>query len=304
MTTITTLFSGGEGVSVGARAAGVTHLDGFEYDNDIAQVARDNGFNVHTADVLSLDPTTLQVSDILHCSPVCTRASVANQSVELNEDGTKEAALDIEFGSKIAQFIDVMQPRIFSLENVYQYRDFRAFKIICAALDRNDYFWDYDNLNSADYGVPQTRRRLILRAMRGSLLPMLPQPIRWVGWYEAIEDLIPIMKPSNSLPSHWLGKVPENDYFLIDCANSSTNTISAKNEPSFTVTSGGQKHPKRIITPFSGMFFTDYRCDARFQSFPDSYLWTDNKRLNCKIIGNSVCPLLYQRIIEPMVNLL
>jgi site-specific DNA-cytosine methylase len=34
--TIATLFSGGEGVGCGARAAGLTHLWGIEYDNDIA----------------------------------------------------------------------------------------------------------------------------------------------------------------------------------------------------------------------------------------------------------------------------
>jgi site-specific DNA-cytosine methylase len=40
MKTISTLFSGGEGVGTGARMAGLNHLWGIEYDNDIAQVAR------------------------------------------------------------------------------------------------------------------------------------------------------------------------------------------------------------------------------------------------------------------------
>lgn len=200
MTTITTLLSGGEGVGCGARAAGITHLQGFEYDDAIAQVARDNGFNVITADVMSLDPTTLPIPDILHASPVCKRASGANQSAELNEDGTKEAPEDIAMGEKIAQFIDVMTPRTFTLENVFQYRTFKAFKTICAALSRNGYMWDFDNLNSADYGVPQTRRRLILRAVRGALLPNLPQPEKWVGWHESILDLIPTLPDSQFAP--------------------------------------------------------------------------------------------------------
>jgi DNA (cytosine-5)-methyltransferase 1 len=408
MTTITTLFSGGEGVGIGARAAGITHLDGFEHDNDIAQVARDNGFNVHAADVMTIDPHTLRVPDILHCSPVCTRASVANQSAELNEDGTKEAPLDIEFGSKIAQFIDVMQPRCFTLENVYQYRNFNAFKIICAGLNRNGYMWDYDNLNSADYGVPQTRRRLVLRAIRDSLLPNFPQPVRWVGWYEAIEDLIPGLPTAwhskKNQPCEWdtLGRpcrktegicrghfaewqelrLPEDllqSYliaggntqkelitstarltsapaptvfadiknngraFILDCQENSNQTgvtIPNGNASMFTVTSGkGSKQPLRafiiagqnmsnVTTRSQGepsftlrtldtggrfnlawlsqgrIVSMTYQALARLQSFPNSYHWTDNKKMNVKIIGNSVPPLLYEGVIAPMVSLL
>ena len=175
MPTIGTLLSGGECVGIAAREAGLTHLWGFEIEDDVAQVARDNGFNVITADVMMLDPHALEIPDVLHASPVCKRASGANQSAELNEDGTKEAPEDVEMGQKIAQFIDVMTPRIVTIENVYAYRNFKAFKMICNALSRNGYMWDFDNLNAADYGVPQTRRRLILRAIRGALLPMLPQ---------------------------------------------------------------------------------------------------------------------------------
>jgi site-specific DNA-cytosine methylase len=40
------------------------------------------------------------------------------------------------------------------------------------------------------------------------------------------------------------------------------------------------------------------RALARFQSFPDSYILPDSKPLACRIIGNAVPPLLYQRIVE------
>lgn len=239
MTTITTLLSGGECVGVGARNAGLTHLEGFEIDDSIAQVGRDNGFNIRTADVLQLDPTTLQVPDVLHASPVCKNASVANRSAELNEEGTKESPFDVAMGEKIAQFIDVMTPKIFTLENVYQYRNFKAFKIIKAALNRNGYMWDFDNLNAADFGVPQTRRRLILRAMRGSLLPMLPQPERWVGWYEAIEDLIPGL-PESQFATWQLARLPEaiKGTILVESKNANQqygDYMRQVDEPAMTV---------------------------------------------------------------------
>jgi len=390
MTTITTLLSGGEGVGLGARAAGLTHLEGFELEDAIASVARLNGFNVHTDNLFDIDPSTLTVPDVLHASPVCTNASVANQSAELNEVGSKETLLDVAMGEKVAQFIDVMRPKCFTLENVMQYataigldgkKGFLAFRTICAALNRNGYFWDYDNLNSADYAVPQTRRRLILRAVRGSLLPMLPQPERWIGWYSAIADLIPTLPNSQFAP--WqLARLPEltkstlvsnagnqpNGYeerqpvqvgilepvpsvtgqfegrvraFILDCqkagnANGERGvTLPQGDAPVFTITAGKQgRQPVRayLVSDFNSDLrskgepsFTlrafdtggaaprawlsqgrvvkmTARALARFQSFPDSYEFSGNNRLDCKIIGNSVPPLLYQKIIAPLVE--
>lgn len=236
MATIATLFSGGEGVGVGAGTAGLTHLWGIEYDDDIANVARDNGFHVITADVMSVDPATLETPDVLHASPVCKRASVANQSAELNEDGTKEAPEDIAAGEKVAQFIEVMQPRAFTLENVFAYRNFKAFKIICHALDRGGYMWDFDNLNSADYGVPQTRRRLVLRAVRGALLPNLPQPERWVGWYEAIDDLVPTL-PESQFAKWQLARLPEAIKSFISPGVTAWTPPTEATEPIFTIQS-------------------------------------------------------------------
>ena len=55
MRTLRTLCSGGELFGVGARAAGYTHVDGYEIEPKIAAVARLNGFDVRAADVCALD---------------------------------------------------------------------------------------------------------------------------------------------------------------------------------------------------------------------------------------------------------
>lgn len=238
MTTFATLFSGGELAGVGMRNAGLVHRWGIELDDAIAAVARMNGFNVITANILDIDPAALEPVDALHASPPCTRASNANQSAELNDDGTKEAELDIELGKKVAEFIDVLRPRWFTLENAYQYRNFKAFGIICNALNRGGYFWDYDNVNAANFAVPQTRRRLILRAVRGALLPPLPAPEPWVGWLAAIEDLIPTL-PDSKFAKWQLERLPaELNSFLVGGSNTSDVQaapgvgVSLANEPS------------------------------------------------------------------------
>lgn len=338
MTTGATLCGGFEGVGIGMKQAGITHIWGIEKDDTIASVARLNGFNSITADILDIDPTTLEAPDNLHTSTPCINASVANNSGEVNEEGTKETALDIALGEKTAQFIDVMKPRVFTLENVYFYRKFKAFKVILAALNRNGYIYHYDNLNSADYGVPQTRKRLILRAVRGALLPMLPHPEQWRGWYDAIEDLIPTLPESQfaqwqlkRLPldlrtllingqnagNEWGKKyrdIDEPTYtvngnipraFIVDGKANDKGTgvtIRGDCEHRFTVTTSADKQASRAWLSQGKVVSMTPRALARFQSFPDWYELPEKKKDACKGIGNAVPPLWYERLIKPLNN--
>lgn len=200
--TIATLCSGGECVSVGARAAGFRHLWGIEHRADVAGVAETNGFRPIVSDVRNVDPHTLDAPYTLHVSPPCKEASGANgKRIETDEGRT--------IGRAVCRFIEVLQPTVFTLENVYYYRKFDSFAYITETLFSLGYMVDWEHLNSADFGVPQTRMRLILRAVHGSLLPMLPEPEPWVGWYEAIEDLIPTLPESQFAP--WqLERLPED----------------------------------------------------------------------------------------------
>ncbi len=223
MTTIGTLFTGFGGVEVGAKAAGLELAWGVEYRADVAEVANRNlGNHVMVADVRDVDYATLPHVDVLHASPVCTRASQANTgAVETDEDITIAAA--------VIRAIDAVQPKIFTLENVWMYRTFKAFQNICAALERNGYMYDFEHVNSADFGVPQTRKRLILRAVRG-LLPPLPLPVEWVGWYAAIEDLIPEL-PESKLAPWQLSRLPDDLQSLVFGNN--PHTVSGA--PAFVV---------------------------------------------------------------------
>lgn len=63
-----TLFSGGEGVGIGMRTAGISHLWGIEYDDKIANVARGNGLHTITTDILECDPADLDRPDLLHAA--------------------------------------------------------------------------------------------------------------------------------------------------------------------------------------------------------------------------------------------
>ena len=367
------LFSGGEGVGLGMKAAGIRILPGIEYDKEIAEVAKNNGFETIVEDILDINPWTLEFSDILHASPPCPNFSIAN-----SQGG--ETKLDIDMAKKIASFIKIQLPKYFTLENVYAYRKSQSWKLIAQMLNKSGYWYDLTHVNAADFSVPQTRKRMIVRAIKGGFLPPLPSAEEWIGWYKAIEDLIPDL-PKSQFAQWQLKHLPEEveSEFLASGGNSSGKvTFREKDDPAFTVIDSSNKAPIKafLIGAQSGFrpeqrmfryaekptfsvtsghnqltmraFVTDSRnnrenidgkmiirrddepiftvsatsaaeryktwlpqgkvvslstrCLARFQTFPDSYLLPDKKTLACKVIGNAVPPLLYQKIIEGLVT--
>ncbi len=192
--TIATFATGGALVEVGAQAAGFEPIWGIEIIDEIAQVARDNGLHVVTADITKVNPNDFERPYAFHASLPCLEFSQAKK-------GGKETSLDILMAQATVRFIETLEPKLVTLENVSMYRFSQSWRLIQNALDRLGYWMDVQNhLNMADFGVPQTRKRMIVRAIRGGFLPPLPAPVPWRGWYQAIEDLIPDLPDSEFAP--------------------------------------------------------------------------------------------------------
>lgn len=208
MKTTATLFSGFEGVGIGAINAGLTHLWGVEFDADIAAVAETNGFKTIVADVRAVDYATLERPWHLHASPVCKNASTAKTNGE-------ESPVDIATANAVCEALLALRPTLFTLENVRGYQDFTAFKNIMRTAWRLGYQIAHDVLNAANFGVPQTRERLIVVARNDGKRPQMPETthaefdklaplfetrLRWRGWYESVEDLLPGCPDSQFAP--------------------------------------------------------------------------------------------------------
>lgn len=329
-----TLFSGFDGVGLGMKEAGLEHVWGLEYDDKIAGVARVNGFNTLTLNILDADPSLFAPVDVLHASPPCPNFSVAKANGH-------ETPLDIALARKTADFIEVLRPRWFTLENVYQYRNSESWQIIANRLYTCGYWLDFQHVNMADYGVPQTRQRMIVRAVHNGFVPYLPPKEQWVGWYQAVEDLIPTLPPSQFAP--WqLARLPENivDTFIMEPTEMRDNgathrrdepimTIKASrhenfrafivdgingtsfdkdittrdaNEPMFTVTSNISKGMSRAWLARGQVVKMTPRALARFQTFPDWYTLPASNTLACKGIGNAVPPLFMAKMYRGLVG--
>jgi DNA (cytosine-5)-methyltransferase 1 len=345
MGTFASLFSGGGGADIGALQAGYTPLWAVEYDAAIAAWHTRNLLDTRmlVAPVQDVDYSALPRVDWLHASPPCPNFSVA-------KDDAAETELDIEMARGTARAIQEQQPPVFSLEQVYGYRESVSFTLIVQTLRTLNYDVQWWHLNAADYGVPQTRRRLILVARRdgrvrrpaathcqGGRADMFGGLLPWLGWYEAIQDIIDTLPESEFAP--WqLARLPADVRESVLLSNAKTeysNGLFSGTEPSLSITQQhngrlrallldgqantngttctsvadcapafavkaqtGARHATRAVLAQGRVVKMTPRALARFQSFPDWYELPEHNALACRIIGNAVPPLLMQRVME------
>jgi len=242
MKTLATLFTGGGLFDIGAKAAGYETIWGMEWDDKIATVARMNGLNVLTADVTKADFTAMPRPHHLHASPPCPNFSVAKANAE-------ETPFDLEMAKAVCRAIVQLKPFRFTLENVVPYQNSQSFLMILKTLSEHGYFYDVQSLNAADFGVPQTRNRLFVRASK-TLLMQYPAPSKWIGWYDAIEDLLPTL-PNTDFAPWQVERLPlEYKDFII--GQGARSSLRRKHEPVQTITSNNnQSTIKAFILPAS-----------------------------------------------------
>jgi DNA (cytosine-5)-methyltransferase 1 len=190
--------SGAGGACLGAIAAGLESVGGIEIDNYCVELHRANfGNGIRHESILDTPIEQLPDFDFLWTSPPCQSHSVA-------KIGGEETADDIAQSQKIAHIIAFKRPQYFALENVRGFFGSAGYGIILKTLIDLNYFAHAAIYDSASFGVPQNRNRLILRASRDPLRDLLPTHAKygglwwqpWNGWYDAIADLLPSCKPS------------------------------------------------------------------------------------------------------------
>lgn len=335
MTTFFDLFSSGGGAAQGAKQAGLIGIGGVEWNRDIAAIYSANHGRIKPMNILTTDPDSMTPADWLHASPVCKNFSAA-------KTGRLETAWDIVCARKVAEYIRVWEPKYFSLENVPSYAKSKwSLPVILDALYGMGYLPKTATLNAADFGVPQSRRRFFLWAVRGEFAPDIVGREPHRGWYDAIADLLPGL-PDTKLAKWQVARLPD-DYqsLLVHPTDQRTHPMKFPCSPSFTVTASmGSQRPAALLIEKIGArsdrllqtrtgdrpcwtiralghdrhwhqinALVNYRtvrldiaCLARLQSFPDDYQWSGKKSTDGTVIGNSVPPLLMEKVIRSVVG--
>ena len=317
--TAVVLFAGGGGVECGMVAAGIRPVLSVEHDpvktGLSSALARNNHLNFKPYGGKIIPQTVEKIAqagfpdfprnlDYLHASPVCSNFSLASNG--------KEETEDINAAIATAQAIRYLQPQCFTLENVPAYQDSESKYMIEQTLKEEGYQIVSAFLDAADYGVPQSRKRFILKATRGST-PGLPAKVRQVGWYEAIAHLIPELPSSELLPAQQ--KAVENkrklqpsiQALLIERTGFRDGTPKVREpaEPCWTI-------KRSIFTDQNGnnrsRFIDVWLADgtikaltieamACLQSFPSWYYLPDQVSVAGSILGYSVPPLLVKVLV-------
>lgn len=298
------LFSGAGGLSCGLTMAGFTPVGSVEIMPEAVETYKYNfveqkGFNenVQTRDIR--EPSVKQelydsVADkhihlIVGGFP-CQGFSMAGNRVVTDPRNS----LYLE----MLEIVDNIKPDFVVMENVEGLRSMLGGKVEAKIIS------DYKNigydinvtvLNSADYGVPQIRRRVIFIGNRHGVTNFHPQPIFTPEYYVTLGEGIKrfLCAPENKQINHIFTRHSEKMIKLIEELPEGQSLYgnysdawkkSPWDKPSCTVKEnhgGVNIHPKlpRVLTP---------RELAALQSFPDDFIFKGSKKWQLVQIGNAV----------------
>lgn len=292
---VVSLFSGAGGLDLGFVKAGHHILWANDLYGDAVETYRKNiGEHIVCEDITKVDTSSIPDCDIVIGGFPCQGFSVAN--TKRHEDDERNILY-----RQLIRVIKDKKPKFFLAENVKGILSIgkgQVFQMILDDFKSMGYKVKYKVLNAADYGVPQTRLRVIIVGVRNDIdfEYTYPAPTnskdgddglpRWVSVSEALRDIPDPDKPNN-LPNHDYSKykLAFNGYIGHRPLNPEL--------PAPTVTARGDDRGGVVILPHpSAERRMSCRELAAIQSFPLDYEFQGNRSSVYRQIGNAVPVLL------------
>lgn len=335
------LFCGIGGLSYGLKSMGFDIKAGYDIDKTCKYAYEHNNNAVFSyrdiktvvGDEISSWYSKKSIKVLAGCAPCQPFSSYSHSKKE--KDPNKYDLL-YEFGRLVKE----VKPDIVTMENVTQIINFKLKPVLqdfIDTLESEDYHVSVNKVFCPDYGIPQTRKRLVLIASRFgdiSLIPPTHTKENYVTVGDVIRDLPPI-KAGESCPNDPLHRAialtPLNikriqatpyggswkDWpkeLILECHKSdkgkSYGSVYGRmvwEAPSPTMTTectgygnGRFGHPKqdRAITP---------REASIFQTFPRNYKFFEDENnvsitTAARYIGNAVPPRLGEVVAESIIK--
>lgn len=307
------LFSGAGGSSWGAKAAGVEIVAAFDLWSLAGKVHKANFENSefiegrleeHNVQELA---TRLGKIDLILASPECTNHSPAKGNKPRCER-SKETAF------QVVRYAQELKPRWIVIENVVSMRRWKRYSEFKSVLERLGYKLTEQVLNSANFGVPQTRRRLFIVCdlqKKPKRTPKLP------GRMPKVSSLIDLNGAYSWTPLRKKGRAKAT----LDRANRGIKALG-RGEPFLLVYYGSDgaggwqtmDRPLRTITTldrFAVVKPTDKGHQMRMLQVPELQGAMGMKEMSfshgtrrdrIKMLGNAVCPPVMRHVIENLTR--
>lgn len=292
---VVSLFSGAGGLDLGFIKAGHTIVWANDLFSDaIATYKQNIGEHIVEADIKSVSSDDIPDCDIVIGGFPCQGFSVANTKRNTTDERNV-------LYKELLRVIKDKQPKFFVAENVkgiLSLNKGKSFEMILKDFSSINYKVQYKVLNSADYGVPQTRERVIIVGVRSDVNFDYSYPVpthskdgeegrqKWVSVGEAISHL-PNPDEPNDIANHTYSKykLTFNGYI--------GHRPLDPNKPSPTVTARGDDKGGVVIHPHpNGLRRMTCRELATIQSFPLDFVFVGKNSSIYRQIGNAVPVLL------------
>ncbi|WP_414047050.1 DNA cytosine methyltransferase [Macrococcus equi] len=339
------LFSGAGGTTSGLKKAGINVKVAVELDSTACLTYAKNNPEVTLLNENIVDVTSTRLKKLINLDsneklilvacPPCQGFS----TIRKNGDSDPRNMLIFEY----LRLIKELRPHYLLMENVVGLTRNNGKKIFELFLEElSEYEILYDILNAADYGVPQTRKRLVLHGKRNDLeneklilpvpthsknggdlkkwktasvilgLPKLQAGEHYEGeniFNHVCHKISPLNKERmNYIRNHGGSRLSLPENLQLSChknytGHSDVYGIIDINRPVSTITGGCMNYTKgRYGHPFENRALSA-REAARLQTFDDDYIFIGNKGELAKQIGNAVPVSLAQASGTVFINL-
>lgn len=315
------LFSGAGGLDIGFHQAGFKIVACVEKEEAFCNTLRQNkglyidvDCQIINKDIQLLEPEEINVSyvDFIIGGPPCQSFSAIGRRA-----GGVEGTQDERGGlfEHYCRLVKHFQPEGFVFENVRGIlgsNKGQDWQRIVHAFGSLGYNLSYRILDTADYGVPQHRERLLMVGSRDKVF-LFPRPIYgpdsisnrpYISALAAVEDLQEINEPYHTHSGKYgelLGEVPPglNYHFFTKEMGHPNPVFAWRSRFSDFLYKADPGKPVRTIVAqlgaYSGPFHWKNRKFTlaefkRLQSFPDDYHFWGSQNTALKQLGNSVPP--------------